>query len=99
MKRIGIPGYRLGENSFGVGISYLEFISKFGKPVIIMPQDINEPPKVDLLILPGGPDILPSTYGDSPSFRTGQPSVMLEHFDKNIFPQYLKRETPIFGIN
>lgn len=98
MKRIGIPGYRLGENSFGVGISYLEFISSFGKPVIIMPQDVVDPPEVDLLILPGGPDILPSNYDNSPSFRTGQPSVMLEHFDKHIFPQYLKNETPIFGI-
>ena len=97
-KTIGIPGYLIGENTFGVASSYLEFVGRFGKPLIIMPQDIDNPPEVDLLVLPGGPDILPTTYGKIPSFKVSKPSPMLEHFDLNILPQYMEKKTPIFAI-
>lgn len=97
-KRIGIPGYLIGENTFGVNVDYLEFVKRFGKPIIITPEDVDDIPDIDLLILPGGPDILPSIYGATPSYRVSKPSPMLEHFDKYIFPQYFNKMTPIFGI-
>lgn len=97
-KQIGIPGWKTGDNSFGVGVSYIRFISKFGDPVIITPDQYDDIPDVDLLILPGGRDILPSTYGAIPSFDTDPPNIYLEHFDKTMLPQYLERETPIFSI-
>lgn len=97
-KRIGIPGYLLGDGVFGVSIEYLEFITKFGIPVIITPQDSSNPPDVDLLILPGGPDILPQTYGKAPSYKINKPSPMLEYFDEVILPRYIERKTPIFAI-
>ena len=97
-KRIGIPGYQIGENTFGVNTSYLEFISKFGIPVILTPQDVHSPPDIDLLVLPGGPDILPNKYGKSPSYKINKPSPMLEYFDEFILPQYFSRRVPIFAI-
>ena len=97
-KKIGIPGYLIGENTFGVNVDYLEFIGKFGTPVILTPQDSNNPPHIDLLICPGGPDILPNKYGQIPSYKINKPSPILEHFDENILPQYMKRQTPIFAI-
>lgn len=97
MKKIGIPAWLTGKSSFGVDIPYLTFIEQFGKPVIIG-GDIEEIPEVDLLILPGGADILPTTYGERPSYYTNKPNIHLEYFDANILPIYLKRNTPIFGI-
>lgn len=97
-KRIGIPGWMTGEHSFGVSASYIAFIHKFGKPVFITPYDVEDPPEVDMVLAPGGADILPSTYDAVPGFDTLKPNVMLEHFDAKILPQYIKKETPIFGI-
>lgn len=97
MKKIGIPAWMTGKKSFGVDISYMSFIERFGKPIII-DGDIEKIPEVDLLILPGGADILPTTYGERPSYYTNKPNIHLEYFDANILPIYLERNTPIFGI-
>lgn len=96
-KRIGIPGWIM-DNSFGVGISYLEFIYKFGVPVIITPIDSDQPPEVDMVLCPGGSDLLPSSYGAMPGFRTQKPNIALEHFDDKILPKYIENKTPIFAI-
>lgn len=97
-KRIGIPGWMTGDTTFGVGVSYLEFICKFGEPVIITPLDSQNPPEVDMVLAPGGADILPTSYGARPSFRTNKPNVMLEHFDAATLPKYIENETPIFAV-
>lgn len=98
MKKIGIPLNIVGDTSIGVGISYLEFISRFGKPVIITPKDTEDPPEVDMILSPGGPDVLPTRYGAMPGFRTQKPNIFLEHFDATILPQYIERKTPVFAI-
>ena len=72
---IGIPGWKTGDSSFGCGVNHLDFISKFGTPRILFPQDDDL--DIDLLYLPGGPDITPSSYGAYPRFRTGNPDVFL----------------------
>jgi putative glutamine amidotransferase len=97
-KRIGIPGWMVGENSFGVSVSYMEFIYKFGKPIVLSPIDAADPPEIDMLLAPGGVDILPTSYKAMPGFRTQKSSPLLEHFDAQILPQYIERKTPIFAI-
>lgn len=96
-KRIGIVGWMIGDNSFGVTKPYAEYISRFGIPVILTPQHTEVEP-VDLLILPGGKDVLPTTYGQLPSYHTGDPNIMLEHFDNVMLPKYLAAGTPILAI-
>lgn len=95
-KKIGIVGSSMGENSFGVQKTYLEMISKFGDPVIIMPNDglID----CDLLILPGGADVNPSVYGETPSFYTSNSDVFKQAFYDNKLKLYIENRTPIFGI-
>lgn len=89
----------VGENSFGVNISYLEFIRKFGAvPVIISPVDDENPPEVDMILAPGGADLAPTSYGARPGYRTQKPNPQLEYFDANILPQYITNKTPIFAI-
>ncbi len=98
-KTIGIPGWVIEGKYFGVTIPYMRFAEQFGKVQIITRQDINNAPKVDLLILPGGADILPMTYGLMPDYMTGSPNVMLELFDEKLLPTYIENDTPILGIN
>ena len=96
MKIIGIPGWKVTEESYGVTSNYLEFASKYGKPRIIMPwEDLID---VDLLILPGGRDISPALYGETPGFKTSNPDVFKEHFFTKKLPLYIESNTPIFGI-
>lgn len=94
-KRIGIPGWKTGDNSFGVTVPYLEFVKQFGDPVIIMPHE--EIADVDALLLPGGPDLPPSSYGQLPSFYTSNQDVFKQYFFTNRLPEYIGK-MPIFGI-
>lgn len=92
-KKIGIVGWK-SEQFFGAGVSYLEFISKFGTPVIITPQmELQE--DLDLLILPGGLDV---NYGQTPSFHTSNTDVFKQHFYETKLDAYIQAGVPIFGI-
>ena len=97
-KIIGIPGWMIEGKYFGVGVSYIDYISRFGTPLIITPNMVENPPEVDMLYLPGGLDVNPMNYGAIPSYRTQNPNLMLEFFDSKILPQYLNRGTPIFAV-
>lgn len=96
MKKIGIPGWMVTSDVFGVKTPYIEYISKFGVPVILTPHmtDVQE---IDLLFLPGGADVDPFRYGSIPSYRTGNPNLMLEFFDKTMLGKYIDANIPIVG--
>ena len=97
MKTIGIPGYRSEDGKvFGAGTNYLELISRFGKPRIIFPGD--DLVKVDLLLLPGGLDIAPQSYGNVPGFRTNNQDVFKQFFYEKRLSMYIDSGIPIFGI-
>lgn len=97
-KIIGIPGWMLEGKYFGVNVDYINYISKFGTPLIITPEMVNNPPQVDMLYLPGGLDVNPLNYGETPGYYTQNPNIMLEFFDNRILPQYLERDTSIFAV-
>jgi len=94
---IGIPGWKTGPNSFGSGINHLDFISRFGIPRILFPQD-EANVDIDLLYLPGGPDLSPSSYGQVPGFYTGDSDLFREHFFRTSLPKFIEKGTPIFGV-
>jgi len=96
-KKIGILGWKTGENSFGATVPYLEFIQQYGYPVILNPEspvDLS----LDLLIIPGGPDVDPLRYNEIPSYSTGKVDPIREYYDKFIIPHYIDNDIPIFGI-
>jgi putative glutamine amidotransferase len=96
-KVIGIVGYRSEDGStFGAGTNYLEFISHFGKPYIIFPGE--KAAKVDLLVLPGGLDIAPQSFGGMPTFKTGNQDVFKQHFYDRHLAEYINAGIPVFGI-
>lgn len=103
MKKIAIVGYNNGPNSFGVGKTYLSFISNMGAvPIIIYPhidedyhKEIIE--KADMLIMPGGPDLSSHFYGEAPDMYNSDPCRFREFFFSKALPHYVG-EIPILGI-
>jgi putative glutamine amidotransferase len=97
MSKIGVVGWKVGDNSFGVTLPYAEYLSRLGELVIIHPnQEVIQ--DLDLLVLPGGADVDPGRYGQIPSLYTGNPNVLLEFFDRVRLPEYIKLGTNILGI-
>ena len=95
--KIGLPFWKIGENSFGSTLSYVDFISKFGEIVPLMPDhEIVE--DLDLLVIPGGADINPAMYGRRPGLFTQKPDIYKDYFDAMYLPKYVEMNVPVFGI-
>lgn len=95
-KTIGIPGYKSENGFFGAGSDHLEFISKFGYARIIMPYE--EFVNVDLLYLPGGLDLNPSSYNEVPGFKTTNQDVFKQFFFDKRLKNYIESGVSIFGV-
>lgn len=97
---VGIPGWLIGENSFGISLPYLEFIrNNIPSPNIrILLPETPVIKNLELLILPGGADINPMRYGQMPMFTTSRPDPIKEWFDVYVLPRYIENNVPIFGI-
>jgi len=95
--KIGIPAWKTGDNSFGVTVPYIRFIEYFGEPVILSPtSEINT--NLDLILLPGGPDVDVDRYSATPDYYNGKACPFREHFDKMHLPEYINSGISIFGI-
>lgn len=95
--KIGILGWSQGENSFGVTKAYLHYFGFFGIVRILTPTDtIDE--DLDLVVMPGGKDTLPTNYGEVPGYYNSDPDAFKEHFMKVNLPQYINARIPVFGI-
>lgn len=96
---VGIVGWSLGEESFGVTKEYLHWLTSYCKvrPLIITPHP-EDLPEVDLLVLPGGPDILPGVINQQPSYYTGTACPFRMAFFVDKLKYYVESKTPIFGI-
>lgn len=97
MKKIGIYASSMGDNAFGVGKSYLDFISNFGSPKILTPDELYRD-DIDLLLLPGGMDINPTSYGAIPSYFTGNTDVFKQHVYDSCLAKYINNGKKVFGI-
>lgn len=96
-KKIGIVGWKTGDNSFGTTVPYLNYFSNYGEIIILTPgQEVIK--DLDLLVLPGGRDVNTVRYGEAPNYFNSDPNPFLEYFDEMLLPQYIEQGTPIFGI-
>lgn len=92
-KLIGIPLWNQGENSAGATKPYLEWAKGYGQVILLSPDVFI--PELDLLILPGGKDVMGNKGGFS--FYNSDGERFLEHFDKFTLPKYINNRTPIWG--
>lgn len=95
--KIGLLCNTRDESRFTFNIAYYDFARSLGNVVLISPRD-SEIQDLDLLILPGGEDVYPTRYKQHPSQLTGMPNMEFEFFDLAILPEYIRKNTPIFGI-
>jgi len=96
--KIGIPAWKTGDNSFGVTAPYMQFIESFDAEVIILNPHSPIRTDLDLLLIPGGPDVDTMRYNQAPGYFTGKPCPFREYFDINHLPKYIEAKTPIYGI-
>jgi len=96
--KIAILGWKTGDNSFGVTLPYYAYLQNFGDVHIISPIKYVDFSQYDLLVIPGGPDINPATYGYIPSMFTGASDPIREYYDRYLLPQAIDHGVPILGI-
>lgn len=99
-KKIGIVGWKTGDNSFGITVPYMEYFSRFGNVHVLGTNDDMQA-DLDLLILPGGRDIATWKYvkpGEHISMTVGYSDPFLEQFDDRCLGRYIENGTPIFSI-
>jgi gamma-glutamyl-gamma-aminobutyrate hydrolase PuuD len=97
-KQIGIFGFKTGENSFGVTVPYYEYFDFFGDVHIISPLANVVLAGYDLIVVPGGPDVSPNSYGHVPDMRTSKSDPIREYFDQHVLPEAIEAGIPIVGI-
>lgn len=96
-KKIGLVGWKLGDNSFGATIPYLEFFSLFGD-VHILPPTKELTKDLDLIVLPGGQDTYSHRYNATPSYFNSNPDQFKEFFFDNNLKAYIDLGVPVFGV-
>jgi len=95
-KQIGLPCWSLGDG-LGISLAYLEYFSKFGTIIPLLPnKDVI--PNLDLVVLPGGPDVSSFLYDQAPGFRNSNADRYREYFFMNNLPKYIADGVPIFGV-
>lgn len=98
--KIGIVGFP-SSGHFGIGVAYMQYFSQLGDVEIISHTETTIRTHLDLLVVPGGPDVDTSRYlkeGESIHLMVGKPCPFRERFDHFLLPQYIENKTPIFGI-
>ncbi len=97
-KLIGIVGMGY-EKTFGVQRPYIEYFNRFGSVMMIDPRETEVIEQLDLVVLPGGADVVPFRYGESPNpDLCGTPNYYYEFFDTTVLPKYIEKNIGVVGI-
>lgn len=94
-KLIGMPMHSTGDSSMGTGKAYLEYLKQYGTVILLSPDSFV--PNLDLLVLPGGKDLINGNPSDF-SFYNSDGERFLEWFDFNTLPKYIENRIPVYGI-
>jgi putative glutamine amidotransferase len=85
--------------------SYVEAVQRAGAIAIMLPPDplvIEDPDRVldllDGLVLAGGRDVDPATYGAEPAEETDEPRTERDVFEIALARRALERDLPMLGI-
>jgi putative glutamine amidotransferase len=82
---------------------YVEAVQRAGGVVLMLPPDPDVDPDrlldaIDGLILAGGRDIDPATYGADPHPETDEPTAERDEFEIRLARRAMERDIPLLGI-
>lgn len=86
------------DEKFYFNKAYYSFAKFLGTVNLIDPREDEPENNIDLLILPGGEDVLSVRYNEPPSQMCGMPHMDFEYFDLAVLPKYIEQKVPIVGI-
>ena len=102
---IGITGgLDRGKQQVYLRQAYLQAVAAAGGLPVVLPVGIETAAlsfyleRLDALILPGGGDIGPAFFGESPQPGLGKVSMERDEFELELTVQAFKRDMPILGI-
>jgi putative glutamine amidotransferase len=83
--------------------SYMTAVQRAGGVAIMLPPDPDADPDqlldvIDGLILAGGRDIDPATYGADPDPRTDEPHTLRDAFEIALAKRAMERDIPLLGV-
>lgn len=96
-----IPNYSVPQKKGTLGIehAYFALFSQYGTVVIVTPEESPGDRHIDLLVLPGGPDLSTAlTTSTEFTLDNGKDNPVYTQFYKNKFYDWYRSGTPIFGI-
>jgi len=79
-------------------VPYRRAVEVAGAEPVDLPPGTERLPGVDGLLLPGGWDVDPSLYGESPDEKVGPIDRELDDTELRLFRQARERELPVLGI-
>jgi len=84
---------------YGASLNYLKFAQQFGTPVIIAPDANPEDYDLDLLILPGGPDLsLALQKPEKYEYGQGKDQPEYTYYYAHTIQKWVEAGVPMFGI-
>jgi gamma-glutamyl-gamma-aminobutyrate hydrolase PuuD len=106
---IGITAY-LDTASWGVWqqpaalipYTYVNAVTRAGGTAVLLPPQesgaLEAVASIDGLVLAGGPDLDPDTYGEDPHPRTGAPNSERDDWEFAVLGEALRQKIPVLGV-
>jgi putative glutamine amidotransferase len=94
---------RAGRPRLAVNRTYVTALQDAGADVVLLPPGPNGPPsplldRLDGLLLPGGVDVGPAWYGESPRPALGEVDEDLDALEVPLARAAVERGLPVFGV-
>lgn len=102
--RVGVADKCPAEGGCAADANYLNALMAAGHAPVVLPDIADSAllasavAAVDLLLLPGGEDIDPSFFGESPDPQLGTVNARRDAFEYRLIAEALRQQKPIFGI-
>lgn len=98
-----LPHAEAGREEMVLNFHYMRAVTRAGGlPVVMSPQPLDAVPdliaRLDGLLIPGGPDIDPATYGDVPREKLGPLFPEIDHFEIACVLEAERIGLPVLGI-
>lgn len=103
MVTIAMP--QMGHDLFRVYMKskYVQSLRRAGARVVWIslkdnPHVVEDALKCDGLLLPGGADVAPALYGETPEEHCGKPHLLRDTWEPKLLDAFLKADKPVLGI-